>query len=49
MNAVDTDVYVYALDADEPAKQVKAQGLIGRLMQLPIVTLLLWHVADAIK
>ena len=23
MNAVDTNIYVYALDADEPAKQTK--------------------------
>jgi predicted nucleic acid-binding protein len=31
MNAVDTNVYVYALDADEPAKQAKAIELLDRL------------------
>ena len=28
MNAVDTNVFVYALDADEPVKQAKAQDLL---------------------
>ena len=36
MNAVDTNVYVYALDADEPAKQAKAVELFDRLMQPPV-------------
>jgi len=27
MNAADTNVYVYALDADEPVKQAKALNL----------------------
>jgi predicted nucleic acid-binding protein len=45
MNAVDTNVFVYSLDDDEPAKQVKARDLIGRLVQPPIGTLLLWQVA----
>jgi predicted nucleic acid-binding protein len=45
MNAVDTNVFVYFLDDDEPAKQVKARDLIGRLVQPPIGTLLLWQVA----
>ncbi|MBI3407929.1 MAG: hypothetical protein HY040_06180 [Planctomycetes bacterium] len=31
MNAVDTNVFVYALDMDEPVKQAKAQDLFQRL------------------
>jgi predicted nucleic acid-binding protein len=31
MNAVDTNVYVYALDADEPVKQAKAVDLFDQL------------------
>jgi predicted nucleic acid-binding protein len=30
MNAVDTNVFVYALDNDEPAKQAKAHDLRRR-------------------
>ena len=32
MNAVDTNVYVYALDADEPVKQAKALELFEGLV-----------------
>jgi predicted nucleic acid-binding protein len=46
MNAVDTNVFVYALDADEPAKQAKAVELFDRLMQPPVETVLLWQVAS---
>jgi predicted nucleic acid-binding protein len=46
MNAVDTNVYVYALDADEPAKQAKALELFDRLMLQPSETVLLWQVAS---
>ncbi len=45
MNAVDTNVLVYALDDNEPAKQAKARNLLDRLVQPPIETLLLWQVA----
>lgn len=45
MNAVDTNVFVYALDDSEPVKQAKAQQLLGRLVQQPAETLLLWQVA----
>jgi predicted nucleic acid-binding protein len=45
MNAVDTNVFVYALDDSEPAKQAKAQELIDRLVQPPVDTVLLWQVA----
>jgi predicted nucleic acid-binding protein len=45
MNAVDTNVFVYALDSDELAKQAKANELLKRLSQQPNETLLLWQVA----
>jgi predicted nucleic acid-binding protein len=45
MNAVDTNVFVYALDDDEPAKQTKARDLLDRLVQPPVETLLAWQVA----
>ena len=32
MNAADTNVYIYALDADEPVKQAKALELFDRLV-----------------
>lgn len=46
MNAVDTNVLVYALDAGAPVKQAKAQQLLDRLVQQPAETLLLWQVAS---
>jgi predicted nucleic acid-binding protein len=45
MNAVDTNVLIYSLDDTEPAKQAKAQALIGQLVQSPVNTLLPWQVA----
>jgi predicted nucleic acid-binding protein len=45
MNAVDTNVFVYALDHTEPAKQTKARELVDRLVQPPIQTVLPWQVA----
>ena len=33
MNAIDTNVFVYALDDDDSVKQAKAQELIDRLVQ----------------
>jgi len=45
MNAVDTNVFVYALDADEPIKQAKAQDLFGRLALASDATVLPWQVA----
>jgi predicted nucleic acid-binding protein len=45
MNAVDTNVFVYALDDNEPAKQAKARALLDRLVQPPIVTFIPWQVA----
>jgi len=46
MNAVDTNVFVYALDVDEPIKQAKARELFKRLSQPPIDTILAWQVAS---
>jgi predicted nucleic acid-binding protein len=45
MNAVDTNVFVYALDDNEPVKQAKARALLDRLVQPPSVTQLPWQVA----
>ena len=45
MNAADTNIYVYALDADEPVKQGKALELFGRLVLRPPETVFLWQVA----
>ncbi|MBW3599214.1 MAG: PIN domain-containing protein [Planctomycetes bacterium] len=45
MNAVDTNVFVYALDTNEPAKQAKAQALLTQLSGRPAETFLLWQVA----
>jgi predicted nucleic acid-binding protein len=45
MNAVDTNVLVYALDSDEPLKQARAHQLLDRLVQRPAETVLLWQVA----
>jgi predicted nucleic acid-binding protein len=45
MNAVDTNVFVYALDVDEPIKQAKAQDLFQRLALASGSTVLPWQVA----
>jgi predicted nucleic acid-binding protein len=45
MNAIDTNVFVYAFDADEAVKRLKAQELLDHLMQRPAETILLWQVA----
>ncbi len=44
MNAVDTNVLVYAFDVDEPVKRAKAADLITRLVKAG-KTVLLWQVA----
>lgn len=44
MNAVDTNVFVYALDRTELVKQGKAQALLQRLASSPTPTYLLWQV-----
>jgi predicted nucleic acid-binding protein len=45
MNAVDTNVLVYALDGDERVKHAKAREFISRALQSPTETVLLWQVA----
>jgi predicted nucleic acid-binding protein len=45
MNAVDTNVFVYAFDADEPVKQAKALDLLQRLTAAGGSTVLPWQVA----
>jgi predicted nucleic acid-binding protein len=45
MNAVDTNIYVYTLDADEPIKQAKAIELLDRLGQDRADTKMIWQVA----
>jgi predicted nucleic acid-binding protein len=44
MNAVDTNVLIYALDDNDPAKQAKAQSLLAQLVQPPVDTVLPWQV-----
>ena len=44
MNAIDTNVPVYAVDFNEPAKQANALILLKRLSQPPAQTVLLWQV-----
>ena len=46
MNAVDTNVYVYALDSDEPAKQAKAVELLDPLALKPADSAIMWQVAS---
>ncbi|MEK6258710.1 MAG: PIN domain-containing protein [Planctomycetota bacterium] len=45
MNAVDTNVLVYLVDADEPAKQAQARELMDRLAIDESDTVLLWQAA----
>ena len=45
MNAIDTNIFVYASDHAVPGKQVLAERLLDRLIQKPNETVLLWQVA----
>jgi len=45
MNAIDTNVLVYAFDADEPVKQAKAHRLLDKVAPRRGETELLWQVA----
>jgi len=45
MNAVDTNVFVYSLDANEPVKQPKAKALVAGLVGAQPLTILPWQVA----
>jgi len=44
MNAVDTNVLLYSVDRNDPAKQLKAQQLLKQLHSDPEPSLLLWQV-----
>ena len=44
MNAVDTNVLLYSIDRNEPAKQLVAQQLLQRLRSATEPTVLLWQV-----
>ncbi len=45
MNAIDTNVLIYLVDADEPAKQSQASALLDRLATEESDTVLLWQSA----
>ena len=45
MNAVDTNVLVYAADSAEPVKQSQAVDLLSSLENDPSQVVLLWQVA----
>ena len=45
MNAVDTNVLVYVVDAEEPVKQKKAIELLDGLAKASVQTVLLWQAA----
>jgi len=45
MNAVDTNVFIYLFDVDEPVKQIQARARIDALIRSPGETALLWQVA----
>jgi len=44
MNAVDTNVFLYSVDGNEPAKRLKAEQLLTQLRSVPETTVLLWQV-----
>jgi predicted nucleic acid-binding protein len=45
MNAVDTNVLIYALDVDDQVKHTKAIGLLQKLVLAPGSTIMPWQVA----
>ncbi len=45
MNAVDTNVLVYAVDESEPTKQAQAIGLLEKLSAQSVPLVVLWQVA----
>lgn len=45
MNAVDTNIFIYASDSSDPVKQAKAQALLGQLVGVASTTLIPWQVA----
>ena len=45
MNAIDTNVLVYAVDESEPTKQANAIDLLEKLSAQPVRLVVLWQVA----
>lgn len=45
MNAIDTNLFVYAFDATDPVKQAQAREFFQRVFSLPEVTVIPWQVA----
>ncbi len=45
MIAIDTNVLVYSVDFDDSVRQAKADALLQRLLQPPMLTVLLYQVA----
>src|SRR3989442_1683249 len=45
MNAVDTNVFVYSLDDNDPDKQAKAKALLAGLVGASTATIVPWQVA----
>jgi predicted nucleic acid-binding protein len=48
MNAVDTNVFIYALDSDAPDKQAKAQKLLDDLVAAGNSTVVPWQVVGEV-
>jgi predicted nucleic acid-binding protein len=48
MKAVDTNVFVYLFDVDEPAKQAQARDCLDGLVRARVDTVLLWQVASEV-
>ena len=44
MNAVDTNIFNYSVDQNEPVKQIKAQQLLQQLHSATEPTVMLWQV-----
>lgn len=44
MNAVDTNILLYSVDRNDPAKQIKAKQLLQQLHSAAEPTILLWQV-----
>lgn len=45
MNAIDTNVLIYTVDAQEPAKQLRSKELITQLLAEPVELVAPWQVA----
>lgn len=45
MNAIDTNIFLYSVDDDEPTKQLRALALIERMESSSTPVVMLWQVA----